>query len=173
MRKTFAALGCIALLAACNSSEDAVEEVQTAEAPSPINPNAPVTQAADGTAVAEGSWDVSESSDGASAVFAAASGGEQLAIRCNTADKVVTLSMAGAAEGEQAWRVDAGGEAARVDMTASLTEAGRMVAEIEPTLALFHAFAIPQQTVAFTSPDGMKTYYPTHPGIDRVLYACS
>lgn len=172
MRNQFAALSAIALLAACGSSEDA-EEVSTAEVEAPVNPNVAATEAPDGSAVAAGSWDVGEDASGAQATFADASGTEVMSIRCNMEARTVTMSMAGAGDGEQAWRIDGAGEAARIDMTPSLTGDEAMVAEIEPSLAIFHAFAEPGQTVALTSPDGVKTYYPTHPGIDRVLYACS
>ncbi len=160
------------LLAACNSAQDAEDVAQESiEAPVPELTPAPLaTQAADGTAVALGTWDVSEAASGAQAVFNSEDGTELLAIRCDRLSGSVTMSFAADDGVPVSYRLDAGGEAARVDM---IPAGGGLAAEIEPGLAIFHAFGETGQTVSLTSPEGNIVQYPTHPGISRVLYACS
>lgn len=158
------------LLAACNSPEEDVTEA-AAQAPEPVLTQAPLaTQAPDGTTVATGSWEVNEAASGAQAVFTGDDGSELLGIRCDVASGAVTMNIAAADGVPTSYRIDAGGEAARVDLVPAN---GGLVAEIEPSLAIFYAFAQDGQVFALTSPAGMKTQYPTHPGIDRVLSACS
>ena len=166
------ALGLAAgLLAACNSSEDVADESALVEAPEPVLTQAPVmTEAPDGTAVAIGTWDVNEAASGAQAVFRDDGGTELLAIRCDVLSGAVTMNIASEDLMPTSWRLDAGGEAARIDL---IPAGGGLAAEIEGSLAIFHAFAAPGQVVALTSPSGLKTQYPTHAGIGRVLDACS
>lgn len=159
-----------ALLAACNSPEDEASPPPV-EAPEPVLTQAPlVTQAPDGTKVAEGSWEVNEAASGAQAVFTGQDGVELVGLRCDVASGAVTMNIAADDGVPTSYRIDAGGEAARVDLVPAN---GGLVAEIEPSLAIFYAFAQEGQVIALTSPAGMKTQYPTHPGIDRVLDACS
>lgn len=158
------------LLAACNSPEDEVSQA-TVEAPEPVLTQAPLaTQAANGTTIATGSWEVNEAASGAQAVFTGEDGTELLGLRCDVASGAVTMNIAADDGVPTAYRIDAGGEAARVDLVPAN---GGLVAEIEPSLAIFYAFAQEGQSFALTSRAGMKTQYPTHPGIDRVLTACS
>lgn len=165
-------LGLAALaLAACNSSEDAGD---TATQPEPVLTPAPqATVADDGTALVPGGWSVNESAQGGVAMFGEEGADPSLTIACEAATGTVTLSMAREASAAEAWRVDAGGEAARIDMTPSATQPSLLSAEIEPSLAIFHAFASPGEVVVLTAPSGERLQFPTHPGISRVLYACS
>jgi len=157
------------LLSACNSSQDANEA--EVEAPEPVLTQAPLaTQAPDGTAVAVGAWQVNEAASGAQAVFEDEAGAELLAIRCDVMSGAVTMSFAASDGVPTSYRIDAGGEAGRIDV---IPANGGMAAEIEPSLSIFRAFSVGGQTVALTSPAGMKTQYPTHSGIGRVLDACS
>lgn len=158
------------LLAACNSPEDEASQA-TVEAPQPALTQAPLAaQASDGTTVASGSWNVNEAASGAQAVFTGDDGMELLALRCDVASGAVTMNIAADDGMPTSYRIDAGGEAARVDLVPAN---GGLVAEIEPSLSIFYAFAQEGQVIALSSPAGMKTQYPTHPGIDRVLTACS
>lgn len=157
-------------LAACNAPEPDVSEA-AAQAPEPVLTPAPVpTAAADGTTIAAGQWDVNEAASGAQAVFRSDDGTELLALRCDVASGAVTMTIAANEAAAISYRIDAGGEAARLDLSPF---DGGLVAEIEPRLAIFYAFAQPGQVVALTSPAGIRTQFPTHPGIDRVLNACS
>jgi hypothetical protein len=162
-----------ALLAACNNSDDAAPEQEVA-APAPVLTPAPrATAAPDGTALQASSWNVNESAEGGSATFGEAATEPRLAINCQAATGTLTLSMAGTADGPQAWRLDAGGEAARIDMAPTDGELAQMTAEIEGSLAIFHAFSTVGEIVTLTSPEGERMQFPTHPGISRVLDACS
>ena len=82
----------------------------------------------------------------------------------------MTMTVASSSQTPEAWRLDAGGEAARVDMA---PVDGGLSAEIDPGLAIFHAFSTPGEVVVLTNPTGERMQFPTHPGISRVLDACS
>lgn len=159
-----------AALAACGSSEDA-ETPEAVATPEPVLTTAPVpTAAPDGTALVAGSWTVNQGPAGGSAVFGEEGAEPALRIDCDLATGAVTLGMNRAASGDEAWRIDAGGEAARIDM---IPVAGGLTAQIEGSLAIFHAFSNAGEVVVLTSPTGERMQYPTHPGISQVLYACS
>ena len=156
------------LVAACNNSDDAEE---TAAAPEPVLTPAPQpTAAPDGSALVAGRWNVNETAQGGSAVFGEEGAAPALSINCEAISGTVTLDLASSSQTPEAWRLDAGGEAARVDMA---PVEGGLSAEIDPGLAIFHAFSTPDQVVALTSPTGERMQFPTHPGISRVLDACS
>lgn len=159
-------------LAACDSSEDveAPEEVAT---PAPVLTTAPVpTAAPDGTALVPGVWTVNQNPEGGFAVFGEEGVPPALRIDCQRTTGVVSLTLARTASGPEAWRVDAGGEAARIDMTPSPV-AGQVTAAIEGSLAIFHSFSNAGEIVVLTSPEGERLQFPTHPGISQVLYSCS
>ena len=82
----------------------------------------------------------------------------------------MTITRAEAAQSAQAIRLDAGGQAVRLDLAPA---DGGLVAEIEPSLPIFAAFSAPDTAIALTMPDGTRMQYPTHPGIRRVFEACS
>ncbi len=163
-----------ASLAACNDSED-VSEDPAANQPEPVLTSAPTpTAAPDGTALVTGSWDVNENPQGGAAYFGEPETDATLAIECDRLSGTVTLAIASDATEPQAWRIDAGGEAARIDMVPrDSAMLPYLEAEIEGDLAIFHAFATPGEVVVLTSPDGERMQFPTHPGISRVLDACS
>ncbi len=157
-------------LAACGSSEDA-ETPEEVAAPAPVLTTAPTpTAAPDGTALVPGSWTVNQSAEGGFASYGEEGTEPALRIDCDRATGAVTLSLGRAASGDEAWRIDAGGEAARIDMT---PVAGGLTAQIEGSLAIFHAMSNAGEVVVLTSPTGERMQYPTHPGISQVLYACS
>lgn len=161
---------CAASLSACNNSDDAVSQDEVA-APAPVLTPAPqATVAADGTALETGTWIVTEDATGARAAFGEAGQPSKLAINCETISGTVTLDIAGASQTPEAWRIDAGGEAARLDM--SPVEGG-LTAAIEQSLAIFHAFSETGGVFVLTNPMGARMQFPTHPGISRVLDACS
>lgn len=164
-----------ALLAACDSAETPEEEVAE-RPPVEFTPAPTATAAPDGTALASGTWDVNEDARGARAVFGEAeTGGEtgtELMIACDAATREVTLVRMDPATGPASYAIEAGGEIARLDMVPVEEGSGAMMAEIDPTLAVFANFSAPGQIFSFTNEDGMKVQYPTHPGISRVLYAC-
>jgi len=160
-----------ALLAACNSAEDSADEAATP--PAPVLTTAAVpTAAPDGTALVPGAWAVSEDAAGAIAAFADAGAAPAMTIACNTQTRAVTLTRTGAGAGPAAYVLEAGGQAARLDMVPTADGAG-MTAAIEPALPIFAAFADPATAIAITSPAGEKLQYPANVGIRRVLDACS
>lgn len=162
-----------ALLAACNDSDDAAPADEMT-APAPVLIPAPqATAAPDGTALVAGSWDVNESAQGARAQYGDGISQPVLGIHCDAQTGALSLALASPPNGEEAWRLDAGGEAARLDMSPTTDGSNAIMAEIEGSLAIFHAFSTVGEIVTLTSPDGEKMQFPTHPGISRVLDACS
>ena len=163
-----------ASLVACNDSEDVTAEPEATQ-PEPVLTPAPVATAApDGSALVEGGWSVNENPTGGAAFFGQPETDATLAIECDRLSGAVTLAIASDATEPQAWRIDAGGEAARIDMAPrDSAMLPYLEAEIEGDLAIFHAFSSPGEVVVLTSPDGERMQFPTHPGISRVLDACS
>ena len=159
-----------ASLAACNDSEDVVAGPEGAQ-PAPVLTPAPTpTAAPDGTALVAGAWNISEDAEGARAVYGEGEGAPPLTLACDRMSGALTMTLASAAQAPEAWRLDAGGEAARIDLN---PVEGGLSAAIEPGLAIFHAFSTPGQAVVLTSPSGERIQFPTHPGISRVVEACS
>ena len=159
-----------ALLAACNNSDDAEMADDTLQ-PEPVLTQAPQpTAAPDGSALVAGGWTVNENPDGGRAQFGDDGGAPSLAITCDRLSGTMTMTVASSSQTPEAWRLDAGGEAARVDMA---PVEGGLSAEIDPGLAIFHAFSTPGEVVVLTSALGERMQFPTHPGISRVLDACS
>lgn len=159
-----------AVLAACNSSETPVDQAD-GTAPLPVlTPTPTPTSAPDGTAIVAGSWQVGEDATGARATYAAEGASPSLTIACDTRTRAVTLTLADAEPGSKSYAVEAGGQLARLDMNADGAQA--VSAEIDPTLALFAAFSQADTAIGFTDEAGAKQQYPTHPGIQRVFYAC-
>ena len=159
-----------ALLGACNSGaeETTVDEVA---APAPELTTAPTpTAAPDGTALVPGSWTVAEDARGARASYAADGADPSLTIACDTASSAVTLSLVTVSDAPASYVVEAGGEAARLDMVPA---DGKVSAEIEPSLPIFAAFSAPTTAIALTPPEGEKMQFPTHAGLRRVMDACS
>lgn len=160
-----------ALVAACNNSDDADGAEEAAAAPEPVLTQAPQpTAAPDGSALVAGRWNIGESAQGGTASFGEDGAAPALSIDCEAISGTVRLEIASSSQTPESWRLDAGGEAARVDMT---PVEGGLSAEIDPGLAIFHAFSTPDQVVSLTSPTGERMQFPTHPGISRVLDACS
>ncbi len=161
-----------ALLAACDSAADGPGG--EAAAPTPALTTAPTpTAAPDGTALVPGSWTVGEDQSGARATYGVAGAAPALTLACDLATKRVQLTLAGAGDGPQAFVLEAGGQAARLDMVPAADGAGAMTAAIEPGLPIFAAFWQADTAIALTSPTGVKQQFSTHPGIDRVIAACN
>ncbi|MGB3795585.1 MAG: hypothetical protein WA957_04700 [Alteraurantiacibacter sp.] len=159
-----------ALIAGCNNSDDA-EMADDAAQPEPVLTQAATpTAAPDGTALVAGNWSVNENPDGGRAGFGEAGSEPVMAIDCQRISGTITLTVASTSQTPEAWRLDAGGEVARVDMA---PVEGGLSAEIDPGLAIFRALSTPGEVVALTSPLGETMQFPTHPGISRVLDACS
>ncbi|MWV28448.1 hypothetical protein [Aurantiacibacter rhizosphaerae] len=158
------------LISGCSNSEDA-DMADDAARPEPVlTQAAQPTAAPDGTALVAGSWTVKEGPAGGSAVFAEDGQQPALTMSCDSASGTLSMMVASASQTPEAWRLDAGGEVARIDMA---PVEGGLAAEIQPDLAIFHAFAAPGQTASLTSATGEIMQFPTHPGISRVLDACS
>ena len=160
-----------ALLASCNSAEDSPDEAATPPAPALTTAAVP-TASPDGTALVPGTWSVGEDAAGATATFGEAGAAPALVLACNTQTRAVTLTRAGAGTAPTAFVLEAGGQAARLDMVPT-ADGTAMMAAIEPALPIFAAFSAADTAISLTSPAGEKLQYPTNSGIDRVLDACS
>lgn len=165
-------LACAAMLtSACNSADD--EPAAESPVPTPTLTSSPVpTAAPDGTAIVPGKWDVSEDATSTRAVYAEEGGAPSLTMMCDNATKVATLTIAGPAPGPQAFVLEAGGNAARLDMLPAANGEEAMSAAIEPGLPIFAAFSQADTVIALTPPGGQKMQFPTNGGIDRVIAAC-
>lgn len=172
IRQSLPFAGAVALLAACSSPEEPVAAPEAAPStPAPVLTPAPVpTAAPDGTALVPGRWEVSEDATGARAVFAEEGGSPKLTVACNTATRAVTLTRADVSAVPVMFRLDAGGQAARLDMAPG---DGGLTAEIEPSLPIIIAFADESTAIALTGPDGVTQQFPANVGIRRVMQACS
>lgn len=162
------------LLTACNSSDDETAADDAATQPEPVLTPAPTaTAAADGTALVPGSWDVGEDASGVRAVFADAGMQPSLTMTCARGTGSVIITLASSAAGPEAWRLDAGGEAARIDFAPSGGDAQEIAAQVDQGLAIIHALGTPGAAFKLTSPDGQPFQFPAHPGIRRVIDSCS
>lgn len=157
-------------LAACSNAEEREEAPQpTPElAPEPVR-----TEAADGSPLTPGSWNVEENADGARASFAEPGGEPLLVLRCDRARKALTLERAGDAAGEGgAFVLDVGGQRARVDMAPGSGTITGYSAEVDGTMPLFAAMGDPAETIRLTAEGTPPLTLPTHAGIPRVLESC-
>ena len=163
-------------LAACDSppeQPDNAPQQATVAAPEPVlTPGPTATAAADGTALEPGEWTVTEDASGARAMFGVEETDATLAIACDSG-RQLTFALQTDAEAES-WRLDAGGEAARIDMTSDGNEVlPYLEAQLDPGLGIVYALGDPGQVFTLTSPAGERIQFPTHPGIRRVVSACS
>ncbi|RPF70745.1 hypothetical protein [Aurantiacibacter spongiae] len=162
----------LALLAACNRSDEPADDV--ASAPEPVLTTAPTpTRAPDGTAYEAGSWQVKEDAGGAMALYGEAQTEAHLTIACDRATNTLTLALASDASAPEAWRIDAGREAARLDMVPRDGQLPELEARLSPSAPVVRAMTMPGQSIVLTDPAGQKSQFPTHSGISRVLDACS
>ncbi|WP_271078287.1 hypothetical protein [Aurantiacibacter sp. MUD61] len=166
---------CAILLAGCNSEpEMGGPERAVAEAPAPVlTPGAAATVAPDGTALVPGSWSINEDAMGVRAQYAAVGEQPAVTVTCDPTYDAVTLSVAATAGGPQAWRLDAGGEAARIDMLPSGGVLPELTAQVNQGLAIIQSLADQGGVFMLTSPQGQPSQFPTHPGIRRVLDRCN
>lgn len=162
-----------ALLAACNSAEDNAEEAAPPPVPQLTSTPTPTVDAA-GAPLAAGSWSIGESAEGATASFGQPGENPRIAIACNTASRQLSLLLAGDAGGPQAYMVEAGGTAARLDMAPDADAAQpTMRADIAANAPVFGGFVMPGETIAITSPTGEVLRLPASSGIRRVFEACA
>ena len=174
LRQFLIATSASAALAACNSADTPVDDTAT---PTAELTAAPVpTAAPDGTALMAGTWTVSEDASGARASFGEPNVAPSLEITCDTSTRAVTLTRQESAPGPAGlaptvYAIEAGGAAARLDMVPAAS-GGAMMAEIDPIQPVFAGFSAGNTAIAFTSENGARAQYPSHPGIQRVLYAC-
>lgn len=164
------------LLTACNSSEETAAPAQEAviEQPVPVLTPAPTaTAAADGTALEAGIWTVTEDATQASAIFGVEGAAKTLSLSCDPSTRALDLELAAGTTDAQAWRLDAGGEAARIDMSPSTETYGNLFATVDQGLAIIAALGTQGATFTLTSPTGQRRQFPTHPGITRIIASCS
>jgi|GEM_PF-1051131 len=163
-------------LAACNSADDAAPATtENVTAPEPVmTPAAVATVASDGTALVPGEWTITEDANGAVASFGVPETDSSLTIACDPATRAVTLAFPSASTQPEAWRLDAGGEAARIDLTSDAAPVlPHLVAQVDQTLGIIYTLGEQGQVFTLTSPAGVRNQFPTHPGIRRVIASCS
>ncbi|TIX50473.1 hypothetical protein [Alteraurantiacibacter aquimixticola] len=169
-----APLACAAaLLSACSSADEPAEEAAP-ETPAPVLTNSPTPIAApDGSPLAPGSWSINESASGASATFGQADTDPLVNITCNRESNGLTLSINTPKLGSQAWVIEAGGTAARLDTMSNGEVVPYQVAAIALDAPVFGGFVQPGGTIEMTGPAGEVIRLPTAPGIRRVFEACA
>ncbi len=170
-----ALLGTTAALAACSSEPQMGDAEQaTVDAPEPALTSAPVAVSApDGTALVEGQWNVNEDAMGIRAQYGVPGMQPSITVTCDPAYNAVTLSLASSVGAAEAWRLDAGGEAARIDMLPSGGVLPELTAQVDHGLAIINALADQGQVFMLTSPQRQSFQFPTHPGIRRVFDRCN
>lgn len=180
MRRSFSChilpmLGMAAALAACDSAAeepDLVAEAEVAQPEPVLTSAATPTAAADGTALVPGAWAVTEDANGPVAAYAEEGLSPFLQLSCPRGDFAVTMFVATDATEPQSWRLDAGGEAARIDLAPTTQPGIGLSAAVDQGLGIINALSAEGQSFVLTSPDGQRWQYPTHPGILRVIDAC-
>ncbi len=162
-------------LVGCNSSEEpASPGADTVAAPQPEMTGAAVASvAADGTALEKGVWTITEDAAGARALYADGASPPSVSVQCDSANRAFSLVLAAAATAPEAWRLDAGGEAARIDMMPMQDGSNTLTADLDQGLAIIDALGEQGQVFTLTSPAGQPRQFPTHPGIRRVIASCS
>lgn len=163
------------LLAGCNSAEETAQPV-TEEVAQPVpvlTPAAAPTAAPDGTALEPGEWAVTEDEFRARAAFGTPGGQPLLSLECFPAEKALRMFLYTGATAPEAWRLDAGGEAARIDFTPTAEQTPEIAAAINQSLAIILAMGNEGEVFTLTSPQGQRRQFPTNPGIRRVIASCS
>jgi len=174
--RSLLSLSCAAaMLAACSSSDEPAAEEEAAAAPTPQLTSTPTPIVADdGSPLTPGSWTVNESASGASASFGEQGKDAQIVITCARDTKVMAMTLAGNGEGTQAYVLEAGGTAARLDMMPDGDlYLPSMTAEIALDAPMFGGFVQPGGVIEITSPQGATMRLPTSTAIRRVFEACS
>jgi len=171
MRSMFVLAGAACALAAgCSSPEDET----AAPAPEPVLTGNPVaTQASDGGPMTAGEWMIGEDANGAHARFGPTNSEPLLAMECDAASQVLTLTRADEATSGQTYILEAGGMRASLDMVPAGGDLPIQMAEINRTMPIFQAFAQPNAIITVSGPDGGALRLPGAPGIARVIEACS
>ena len=162
------------LLAACDSADETPPAAAPVPTPTPVLTSSPVPQVApDGSPLAAGSWSIGEDAAGANASFVSPEGRPLLAITCDTATRIVTLSVANATPGNQAFVIRSGGTAARLDTIANgNAENPQQMAAIAPDAPVFGGFVVPGGTIEIAQPGGSTLRFPATAGIRRIFEAC-
>jgi hypothetical protein len=157
-------------LSACSQQDD--EDSAAAPMPTPaLTTQALPTAAPDGTQLATGEWLVEEDAVGARATFREQGGADALALTCDRASRVVSLNRAGSASEPQRFRITIGAQLADV-MLAPGSQLG-LTAQVDRAQPIFAAFADPAAVIDIAGPGAVPLRLPGHPGIGRVLAACT
>ena len=96
-----------------------------------------------------------------------------LSLECTPAQKALRLFLYTGATGPETWRLDAGGEAARIDMVITNDQIPEIGAQLNQNLAIIRALGEQGQAFTLTSPQGQPRQFPTNPGIRRIIDSCS
>ena len=159
----------VVALAACSQQSD-----DSAAAPTPtptLTTHALPTAAPDGTPLAVGEWLVDETAAGAGATFHEQGGANALSLACDRANRALVLNRAGSATMPQRFRITIGAQ--RADVMLSPGGDLGLTAQVDRAQPIFAAFADPAAVIDVAGPGAAPLRLPGHPGISRVLAACS
>lgn len=177
-RMLLTAAAALVALAGCSRGEEE-DGADTLAAPTPeLTGNPVMTEAPDGSPMTPGEWVIGEDANGAQARFGPPASEPVFAMECDTASQSLTLTRAGgveegAAETEQSYILEAGGERARVAMAPTGGQLPMLRAEINRAMPIFANFSQLGNVITVTGPDGMVLRMQGAPGIRRVIEACS
>lgn len=159
------------LASSCSSEPEGAEE---AAVPEPVLTQSPVpTAAPDGSPLTPGSWNISENAEGTTAMFGEQATEADLSLTCNRASGAVTLTLASSNAEADTYIIEAGGQAASLDMQSTGGELPQMTAEIEPAAPVFQGFTQENGVITISSADGSDVLrVPSAYGIYRVFAAC-
>lgn len=159
------------LASACSSEPEGSDE---AAVPEPVMTQNPVpTAAPDGSPLTPGTWNITENAEETTAMFGEEATEADLVLTCNRASGAVTLTLASGNTGADTYIIEAGGQAASLDMQPTGGELPQMTAEIEPTASVFQGFMQENGVITINSADGSQALrVPSASGIYRVFAAC-
>ncbi|GEM_PF-1778399 len=165
-----------ALLVACSQGAHQAEEMpeptptpQWTITPSPLpSETGPVEL----PPMAEGEWMLNNSPTHVSATYGPDYDQSRLTFSCEKDIRVLTLTLAGTANGVASYIVESGGTAARLDMR-QVEGRQSMRAEIDIAAPVFGGFAVEGGEGRITDPGGAMMRVPGSPLIVDVFRACA
>ena len=170
------------LLVACNSSDETVLADGASPSALPVLTTDPMPllgtnqvslEAAGGSPLTAGGWQISENSTRGTASFVSPEGKGLLTISCDIDTKVLSLAVANVAPGNQTFVLQSGGTAARLDTIADNNSVDpHQIAAIAPQTPVFEGFVHPDSTIEVFQPGGMPLRLPANGGIRSVFEAC-
>lgn len=159
-------------LAACSSRDDAGgnEEAQEAK-PAPVLTTQPQpTEAADGTKLTPGKWEVSGNATSVQGVYAEPGSTPSVVFACAREPKEMTLTVAGNASKDETYILEAG--EIKVGLMMAPKGDGTVSASVDQTQPIFAALADPTAMLTISGPDMETLRIPGRQALSRVINAC-